>query len=145
MTADVAELGAAQEQDERGERDEDQLAGIPDDLRFDLQERTDTDEGRIEFALGPHRLVARKPKEYTMLALASAMSGMADNGDIAYCVMLFCHDAFDGRVRNLVAQLKDTDLYDLIQRLCDKWGEDTSNWKKAGGNREQRRARNKRR
>lgn len=141
MTADVAEFEPALE--EPDEHDEDQLAGIPDDLRFDLEERADRTEGRIEFALGPHRLHASKPKEYTMLALASAMSGMADNGDIAYCVMLFCHDAFDGPTRGLVSKLSDVDLYNLIQRLCDKWGEDTSSWNKAGGNREARRAKNK--
>lgn len=131
MSADVAETPLPLD-------DQDELVGIPDELRFDVGDRTDRTEGRIEFALGSNRVFAHKPKDYTMLALASAMSGMADSGDIAYCVMLFCHDAFDGPTRNLVSQLDDTELLTLIERLCDKWGQDTSTWKK--GNREQRRA-----
>lgn len=123
----------------------DQLADIPEDLRFDLGERDDPQpEDRVAFALGERRFYARRPKDYTMLALASAMSGMADNGDIAYCVMLFCHDSFDGPTRQAVSRLEDTELYALIQRLCDKWGEDTSAWRKQGGNRATRRAKARR-
>lgn len=125
--------------DARDNADNADIADIPDDLRFDLGDRSDPDdEDRIAFALGEHRLYATRPKDYTMLALASAMSGMADGPDVAYCVMLFCHDSFDGRTRALVSQLDDTELYTLIQRLCDRWGEDTTAWRKSG-NREARR------
>lgn len=130
MSADVAETTP----------EEDLLEGIPDELRFDITERSDDEHTRIPFALDGTRYWAHKPKDYTMLALASAMSSMVDPGDIAYCVMLFCHDAFDGPTRSRVSRMEDTDLYALIHSLCDKWGEDTSKWKKAGGNREERRA-----
>jgi hypothetical protein len=122
--------------------DTDALSGIPEELRFDLDERPGADdrpeEDRLPFALGGRRVVATRPKEYTMLALASAMSSMADNSDIAYAVMLFCHDSFDGPTRNLVSRMDPDKLYDLIQKLCDHWGQDTSNWRKE--NRAARRA-----
>ena len=129
----------AADDDADGTADIADIADIPEDLRFDLGDRTEPDSDRVAFALGEHRLYARRPKDYTMLALASAMSGMADGPDVAYCVMLFCTDAFDGRTRSLVSQLDDTELYTLIQRLCDRWGEDTSTWRKSG-NRAARRA-----
>lgn len=138
MTTDAVEAPAVD-----GE-DEDLLEGIPDDLRFELADRDDRpEEDRIPFALGSTRLYASKPKDYTMLALASAMSGMADAGDRAYAIMLFAHDAFDGPTRSLVSKLDDKVLYSLIQRLCDQWGEDTDKWAKPGGNREQRRDKSK--
>lgn len=137
MSADVADAVT----DDQHDGDEDLLEDIPDELRFDLDERTErSEEGRLPFALGSHRLYAHKPKDYTMLALASAMSGMADQADIAYAVMLFCHDAFDGPTRNLISRLDDVQLNDLITSLCNTWGEDTSTWKQGSGNREQRRA-----
>lgn len=121
--------------------DEDQLTDIPEELRFDVAEREDPEEtDRIPFALDGRRLYARRPKDYTMLALASAMSGMADGPDVAYCVMLFCHDSFDGHTRQAITRLEDTELYALITALCDKWGEDTSSWKKRGTNRAARRS-----
>jgi len=128
-----------------GDADDD-ITDIPEDLRFDVGDRDKAQEqDRIAFALGGQRVYARRPKEYTMLALASAMSGMADGPDVAYCVMLFCTDSFDGRTRAMVSQLKDGELYTLIQRLCDQWGEDTSAWRTRGGNRAARRARPRRR
>lgn len=116
---------------------DDALAGIPDALRFELADRSETD--RVPFALGETRLLAARPKEYTMLALAGAMSGMADGTDIAYAVMLFCHDSFDGPTRSMVSNLEPDDLYLLIQKLCDHWGQDTSGWQ-TGKNRSSRRA-----
>lgn len=139
MSADVADTPLPLDVETDGTDGQDNLADIPAELRFDFAERSEEDAVRTPFALGPHRLFARKPKDFTMLALASAMSGMADNGDIAYAVMLFCHDAFDGPTRQMVSKLDDTALSHLIQTLCDRWGEDTSKWNK-GGNRQQRRA-----
>lgn len=147
MSADVADTPLplnvpTPAKNDRQDNVADNLDDIPAELRFDFTDRDDNPDtaDRTPFALGPHRLYARRPKDFTMLALASAMSGMADNGDIAYAVMLFCTDAFDGPTRQMISKLDDTDLYALIQILCDRWGEDTSKWNKEGGNRQQRRA-----
>lgn len=140
MSADVADTPLPLDVQQNGPSGQDDLADIPAELRFDFTDRDDDDADRTPFALGQRRLFARKPKDFTMLALASAMSGMADSGDIAYAVMLFCHDSFDGPTRQVISKLDDTDLYNLIQVLCERWGEDTSKWQQRGGNRQQRRA-----
>lgn len=135
MTSEETALATLEDED-------DALAGIPEELRFELEDRAANaerpEEDKLSFALGGQRLVAFRPKEYTMLALAGAMSGMADNADIAYAVMVFCHDSFDGPTRNLVSRLPSDAMYTLIQKLCDHWGQDTSGWRKE--NRENRRA-----
>lgn len=104
----------------------DHLDGIPENLRFDLPERSAPDV--VPFALGGNRHQARRPKEYTMIMLGAAMSGMSDGPDAAYAIMTFCHDAFDAETRKLVSCLDHEELYDLITRLCEHWGTDTSSW-----------------
>lgn len=116
---------------------EEALAQIPDNLRFDLAERPERDT--VPFALGDTILTASRPKEFTMLSLAAAMSHYADGPDAAYAIMMFCTDAFDGPTRNRVAQLYPEDMHELIRSLCEHWGQDTSVWGKRG-NRADRRA-----
>lgn len=131
------ELDAFDDADEQ-----DLLADIPDELRFDLDTRLEPEQqeesDRIRLALGGQLVYAHRPKEYTMLALASAMSGMADGPDRAYAIMMWTHDVFDSPGRHMVAQMDSEDLYKLIMTLSEKWGQDTSRWNR--GNRAERRA-----
>lgn len=120
------------------------LDAIPDDLKFDVDERLPHAErpeaDRLPFALGNRTFIAYKPLDYTMLTMSAAVSGMASMEDRAYAIMLFCHDVFDAETRNAVRVLGTERLFDLIIRLCQKWGEDTSDWEAEPTNRATRRA-----
>lgn len=120
------------------------LADIPEELRFDIEERPgheDTPQSELTpFAIGKHLLWARKPQDFTMLTLGAAMSSMADGSDRAYAIMVFCHDAFDATGRDILRTQSTQAVIKVIMGLCEKWGEDTSTWGEPDGNREQRRA-----
>lgn len=116
---------------------------IPEALRFEIAPRPPRDA--IRFAIGDQILTATRPLEYTMLMLASAMSGMSDGGDRAYAIMTFCHAAFDGGTRELVKELPSEELLELIRHLCEQWDVDTTEWEREqANNRADRRAAAKR-
>lgn len=142
VTGEDALRTAEQPEPDADEAEEDLLKDIPDELRFDLDERLEPEQGedsdRVKLALGGQLVYAHRPKEYTMLALASAMSGMADGGDRAYAIMMWTHDVFDSAGRHMISRLDTEQLYKLIMTLSEKWGQDTSRWNRA--NRAERRA-----